>query len=161
MSKWDKYRTPARKEYEKQRKRDAYKHNPEKFIALTEKYKQEHPEKMRESHNRACAKYRAKDPKLNTQRSWRSSLKRYGWTPDLYKQKWMDQDGRCAICANELKESGWSPESVCRDHDHKTNSARGLLCNKCNKLLGCAMDNADILKSAITYLGGYSVKTSI
>jgi hypothetical protein len=33
-----------------------------------------------------------------------------------------------------------------------------MLCYKCNLMLGCARDNADILRTAIVYLGGRAKK---
>lgn len=45
---------------------------------------------------------------------------------------WGLQDGRCAICPNDLTEKKWVI-----DHDHKTGIVRGLICFFCNwKVLG-------------------------
>ena len=38
------------------------------------------------------------------------------------------------------------------DHCHDTKKVRGLLCAKCNTLLGMAKDDVSILQNAITYL---------
>ena len=38
------------------------------------------------------------------------------------------------------------------DHDHTGNFVRGILCTKCNTLLGMANDNIEILENAIKYL---------
>jgi hypothetical protein len=38
------------------------------------------------------------------------------------------------------------------DHDHGTDEIRGLLCNKCNRMLGAANDRPDILQRGIEYL---------
>lgn len=42
--------------------------------------------------------------------------------------------------------------SLCVDHDHKTNKFRGLVCGRCNQGLGHFQDNIEILKLAIKYL---------
>ena len=38
------------------------------------------------------------------------------------------------------------------DHDHKTGKIRGVLCYRCNSLLGYAEDNILIFENAIRYL---------
>jgi hypothetical protein len=38
------------------------------------------------------------------------------------------------------------------DHCHKTNKIRGLLCQKCNFLIGLANDSPQVLSLAIHYL---------
>jgi hypothetical protein len=73
----------------------------------------------------------------------------YGLTPDEHDRLFVKQDGRCAICdkdACELK------KLFHVDHDHKTGKVRGLLCESCNHLIGNALDNVNILLSAIDYL---------
>lgn len=62
----------------------------------------------------------------------------------------IEQDGRCKIC--KIHQSELS-KSLSIDHDHSTGEARGLLCQKCNVILGMANDDIEILKSAIQYLG--------
>jgi hypothetical protein len=54
----------------------------------------------------------------------------------------------CQICGSELTKK----RRTYIDHNHKTGSVRGLLCPKCNILLGACNDNIDILNSAISYL---------
>jgi hypothetical protein len=46
------------------------------------------------------------------------------------------------------------------DHNHETGKFRGILCLKCNSLLGMAGDSARVLAKAIGYLeknGSYAV----
>ena len=38
------------------------------------------------------------------------------------------------------------------DHNHDTGAFRGILCLKCNSLLGMASDSVSVLKAAIEYL---------
>lgn len=75
----------------------------------------------------------------------KSSLKiNYGLTLEEYDEILEKQEGRCAIC------NKYSKLSV--DHDHNTNIVRGLLCIKCNSLIGLAGENINILSSAINYI---------
>jgi hypothetical protein len=77
-----------------------------------------------------------------------STLSRYGITESEYKDMLQSQDSVCKIC-HKPNSSG---KSLHVDHDHATGELRGLLCQKCNMLLGCANDSIDVLKSAIEYL---------
>lgn len=56
------------------------------------------------------------------------------------------QDERCAICGRPFVKT---PHV---DHCHKTKIVRGLLCVRCNFLLGYAHDDPEILTKAIQYL---------
>ena len=38
------------------------------------------------------------------------------------------------------------------DHNHETGAFRGVLCLKCNSLLGMASDSVDVLYAAVKYL---------
>ena len=40
----------------------------------------------------------------------------------------------------------------CVDHDHETGIIRGLLCTRCNLLLGYALDNPQTLRNLAMYL---------
>jgi hypothetical protein len=71
---------------------------------------------------------------------------RYGITLDQFNQLLAKQNNCCAICNKELI------RNVHVDHDHNDKKIRGLLCARCNMMLGYAKDNPDILKSAINYL---------
>lgn len=51
----------------------------------------------------------------------------------------------CDIC-------GDSSQTLCIDHDHNDGKVRGMLCRKCNHLLGCSEDSKTKLQSAINYL---------
>lgn len=52
--------------------------------------------------------------------------------------------GPCEICGNQ--------EAMTIDHDHTKKQFRGLLCQKCNKMLGLAHDKSVVLRSAAAYL---------
>lgn len=81
--------------------------------------------------------------------SRKSSLKRlYGITQGDYELLFASQNGKCALCKRsetELK------TRLCVDHDHKTGRVRGLLCRRCNLVLGVYENN---IADFSAYLGG-------
>lgn len=85
-----------------------------------------------------------------------TSLRRHGLTFVAYAALWNAQGGRCVICQDPKKMVGDS--SVTRadmlhvDHCHDSLAVRGLLCMRCNLLLGHARDRQEVLHAAIRYL---------
>ena len=74
--------------------------------------------------------------------------RKYGITPEEYTAMFLSQNGVCAIC-------GTPPEAhkkLAIDHNHITGKVRGLLCYKCNVMLGSANDSIVILNASIDYL---------
>jgi hypothetical protein len=69
---------------------------------------------------------------------------KYGITVEQYDLMVKEQNGLCAICQKL--------EKLFVDHCHITGKIRGLLCLKCNLMLGSAVDNLDILNNGISYL---------
>lgn len=79
----------------------------------------------------------------------KSHLKqRYGLTEADYWAIWDSQEGGCAICKKPF--AGITDGHV--DHDHTTGEVRGLLCPSCNKMLGLARDQPEVLISGAEYL---------
>ena len=72
---------------------------------------------------------------------------KYGLSEEEYRYLFIKQNNKCDICG----ESFDSTIPVV-DHNHNTGVVRGLLCSKCNTLLGMAKDNISILENAIIYL---------
>jgi len=56
------------------------------------------------------------------------------------------QKGVCAICGDV------DYRGLCIDHDHKTDKVRGLLCTRCNLMLGYSRDDPTILTGGVIYL---------
>ena len=60
------------------------------------------------------------------------------------------QGGQCAACkTDEFVGPGKRPHV---DHDHKTGAVRGLVCVRCNVILGMAQDDPARLQACIRYL---------
>lgn len=103
------------------------------------------------------ARYQRKDVKdKERQHFLRSYFKRaYGITYEQYQDLLIKQNGCCAIC--KKKESRINPKSkdvqqLSVDHCHKTGKIRGLLCSRCNLLLGRIDDDILLLEAFIDYL---------
>jgi hypothetical protein len=63
------------------------------------------------------------------------------------------QGGLCAICRRKPKRYRKKRNHRLEvDHCHSTNKVRGLLCGKCNPMLGQCNDDPDRLLAAIAYL---------
>lgn len=86
-------------------------------------------------------KRRTATPELR--RQWSVSA-RYGLTPGDMRARREDQGGTCAICRAEMKKE-------CVDHCHRTEAVRGLLCARCNTMLG-AVERPGFLAAALAYL---------
>lgn len=75
--------------------------------------------------------------------------RKYGISPRQYDKLFEKQGECCAICG---KHQSKLKTTLNVDHNHETGKIRGLLCVACNRLLGYAQDNQDILREAIQYL---------
>jgi hypothetical protein len=65
------------------------------------------------------------------------------------------QNGGCAICEEVLPDLlvyNNRKRGYAIDHNHETGKFRGVLCLKCNTMLGMARENHDILAKASAYL---------
>lgn len=85
----------------------------------------------------------------------RETLRRkYNITPEKYAELYTLQGGLCAICLEPetITVRSRNPWTLAVDHDHATGRVRGLLCNRCNLLLGKVHDESKILRAAIKYL---------
>lgn len=81
----------------------------------------------------------------------RKLFNRYGLTVDGYEILFKKQEGKCAICKS-TKTKNKNSENLFVDHCHTTKRVRGLICHKCNILLGKLKDDVDWLLSAVKHL---------
>lgn len=80
---------------------------------------------------------------------------KYKISPAEYERILLAQNGKCAICGVDKCSTG---RHFAVDHDHVTNTVRGLLCRACNQGLGQFKDNPDVLHRAASYLKGEFVE---
>ena len=105
--------------------------------------------------NEAGKKWRTDNPDCHKNRYWKNPekehgrhlKKKYGIDENEYAAMLDAQDGVCAICS-----SGKGSRRLAVDHDHETGQVRGLLCTRCNQLIGNAKEDPEIMRRAIEYI---------
>ena len=103
--------------------------------------------------NKSSREWKEKHPEQYAKALWRCRLKKeYGITEKDYDRMYMEQLGVCAICEKpETRQLKGKTTLLCVDHDHETGKVRGLLCHRCNTVIGMFTDT-DLLDSAKRYL---------
>ncbi len=128
-------------------------------------YKSSWHRSRRHSYCKECFK------KLRKEKGWGRDKKvayaghinrKFGISVEDYAGMLKKQKGVCAICGQ--------PETMIRrgrvvqlsiDHCHDSGMIRGLLCNNCNKAIGCVHEDVEILQKAISYLKKYQSKIKV
>lgn len=123
-------------------------------IPRKEKCKFGHPlvyvPKQRRLRCRECDRLRHKEYYANNKHKVKSKARGrqlrylYDITQDEYNRILLEQKSQCAICGNV--------SSLVVDHNHATGKVRGLLCKKCNFVLGLVDDKKEILIRGAEYL---------
>jgi hypothetical protein len=123
------------------------KKNRNKILKSKKRYRNKYPERVKEQ-----IKNWVNHNKRKYQRTkWARWIKqKYGLTKRSFDNLLKAQKGRCAICCD--KQECGKRKQLYVDHSHDTGVIRGLLCFKCNVLLGMAQDDKSILKLAVQYL---------
>lgn len=97
--------------------------------------------------------WRLRNPELTKERARismrRTLMKRIGVTEQDVENRLAEQDYQCAMC---LRTHPGGRGTWHIDHCHETNRFRGLLCTRCNVLLGMAGDDPAVLLAGIEYL---------
>jgi hypothetical protein len=116
----------------------------ERACAHSKTYQAEHRAWARERNNAWYASHK------NERREY-ELVRAYGISAAEYDTLLDSQGGACKICGSR------NPGGQGRfhtDHDHAVGRVRGLLCQRCNAMLGFARDDRSILESAVLYLRG-------
>jgi len=108
------------------------------------------PVKAREQDRQCKGRIKLRDPT-----AWRRAQKdtqlrmTYGISIDVYDRMLAGQNGLCRICGKPETNAGFS---LAVDHCHKTGTIRGLLCCRCNHVLGLMGDDPKLLRVAALYV---------
>lgn len=113
--------------------------------------KKETDKKYRQKNRDKILKYRQNKLNEHYNIKWRHKLK------FNYNELLIKQGNVCAIClkketAKSRKNGKIKIKQLAVDHNHKTNTIRGLLCYRCNMGLGFFQENPIFLKKAIEYV---------
>lgn len=104
--------------------------------------------------------YYKRHPEMAKRKSHRAAVRHHGITLRQWDEMLIAQCGRCAICEGPMTDP-------CVDHDHACcdgeasncgKCVRGLLCRRCNSILGYAGDVPNVLTAAIHYLRIHEAK---
>jgi Recombination endonuclease VII len=110
--------------------------------------------KQREWYHRNLGYARRKARERQTSGRQRNAhLRRnYGITLEDEHEMVLAQNGLCPACEGPL-----GKHHV--DHDHATGAVRALLCSRCNRALGAARDDSDLLRKLAAYVESFVVIT--
>lgn len=81
--------------------------------------------------------------------------KLYGITLDQYNEMFVKQNGLCKICKKEetaFHKGNGKIKDLAVDHCHFSGKIRGLLCGRCNCLIGYSLESIDVLQEAINHI---------
>lgn len=149
----EKIKEYTKKYYQETKERKKYllnlRKDTETFIkqrsGYNKKYRMNNKEKLKEYYilNKEKIKLRTRVNNYKTQ---------FGIDIDTYNIMLEEQNGCCAICGISILKL---KKNFSVDHCHSSLKVRGLLCSKCNTVLGFVNDDINILKNCISYLKKY------
>ena len=91
-------------------------------------------------------------PRCRECRKWEARRRKYGVGQEWFEARLKSQGGRCAICGtDDPAPTAYGREGWHIDHDHRTGKLRGILCVRCNYVVGVA-ETPGLLEKALTYL---------
>lgn len=120
-------------------------------MAGTKRGKQYEQKIGSEKYKRKLATYRKWYKTSKKAKKWHRErqLQKRGLSTTAFEALLLRQGGVCAICKQP---SPIKNRRLAVDHDHKTDTVRGLLCQPCNVGLGCFFDDPLRLQAAMHYL---------
>ncbi len=80
--------------------------------------------------------------------------RRYGISQEAVDALLKKQNNVCAIC----KTSKWGYNAPSVDHDHGTGKIRGILCRRCNLVLGLINDSRLLSMKILYYLASHQLR---
>jgi hypothetical protein len=125
--------------------------NPEKYRERNRQYYLANPEKFGELARERNRRYYAAN-RDRLRRAFR--LKKHRLPEEAFLEMMRLQVNACGICGRPIT------EATCEiDHCHATMVVRGLLCESCNKGIGLLGDSPETVRGALAYLEKAQIKT--
>lgn len=103
-------------------------------------------------------KWRLDNPERVREYAKISNLRKFNLTMDEYNNKLLEQGGVCAICGGgeiAVQPQTGVTRNLAVDHCHITGNIRGLLCMKCNTIVGHVEREPELVDNIIDYLNRY------
>lgn len=107
------------------------------------------PEERKEQYRQAAKRWAANNPEKKAKGNRRDAWKRQGIDPDLAETYYQEHRGKCDLCKSEFGANG---RSLSIDHCHTTGRIRGMLCDRCNTVIGLFRDDPNLIQAAYQYL---------
>jgi hypothetical protein len=108
------------------------------------------PQKKLESNRR----YRERNREAVLYHKRNNRLRRFGLEPEDLDKMLIEQDYKCLICGRgPLQREGRGAFSAHIDHCHSCGKVRGLLCKRCNTLLGMIESNEEMAAKILVFYG--------
>jgi len=127
--------------------------NPERYAEYARKYREKNPDKVWESNQKQ--RRRRKTWTLEQRRDKQRKYL-YGVPEGWFSAQKEKQGGVCAICSLPAEVADSKGRDLHVDHNHTTGQVRGLLCSKCNCLIGLAGESFSLLDKVKEYLNKYA-----
>jgi hypothetical protein len=124
-----------------------------------QQYYQDNPHKCQQRKHRQREWQRNLSPEKKRAASLRALLRRHNLTNEEHAALYEACDHRCQVCKLHATENTWKGLSgqLCIDHVDAAGKpvVRGLLCNRCNSLLGRMGDDREGVMRYVDYLRRY------
>src|ERR1035437_4788142 len=140
------------KEYQKEYHKE-YKNTPQykeykKEYQNTPQYKEYQKEYNKNCQNTPQRKAYQNTPQYKIATRKHNLKRSFGMTQQEYTLLYNQQEGKCLGCDKHFP-------ILSIDHCHQTNKIRGLLCQRCNLVIGNADDKVSTLRNLIEYIEHY------
>src|SRR6266851_5208740 len=107
----------------------------------------------KEKINSRQAIWRAKNPLKHLEYRLRGSEYRFS-EKEIERILTWKTGTRCRVCGKRMKKIGKGWNDGCIDHNHKTGKFRGIICSRCNWVLGILEESIKLINALKRYLKG-------